>query len=138
MGSIPTHRPSCQTWTYRTNCRSCNRPIWVLQCTCDSAVLFDSLGWPWPEHDCGSSGGIGGSGLSGWAAVDILRANAVPIDPSIMQKAFTPPEIDKQKPSKTPAPEQIRAVQPKGAERVTLLAVIRDLFTETKRTRNLK
>jgi hypothetical protein len=75
--------------------------------------------------------------LSGWVAVDLLRANAVPIDPSIMQKAFPPPEINKRKSGTALTAEHIKPVQPRAMEQVTLLAVLRDLFTETKRTKSL-
>jgi hypothetical protein len=135
MGSIPTHGPCCQTWHYSTKCWHCGKAIYVLQCTCGSAVLFESLGWPWPEHECR---GIGGSGLSGWIAVDILRANAVPIDSGIMQKAFPPPELQNRKPNRPLPSEQTKAVLPTAGKRVTLLGVVRDMFTTTKRTKHLE
>jgi hypothetical protein len=127
--SVPTHRASCQTWAYRTKCWHCGKTICVVQCTCGSAVLFESLGWPWPEHCCR---GIGGSGLSGWLAVDVLRANGVAIERTVMRKVFPPAEI--KKPCEAPPVENMKAVQPTAGEQVTLLAVVRDLFTETKRT----
>ena len=58
-----------------------------------------------------------------------------------MEKAFPPPEINeinKGASDKLPAPEQIKAVEPKANEQATLLAVVRDLFPETKRTKSLK
>jgi hypothetical protein len=73
--------------------------------------------------------------LSVWVAVDVLRANAVPIDPSILRKAFPTSEA---KPPQGPPSEQIKAIYPEAGKHVTLLAVIRDLFKTTKRTERLK
>lgn len=50
--SIPWHGPFCKTWSYRTSCRYCRQTIFVMQCTCGSAVLFEHLGQPWPKHVC--------------------------------------------------------------------------------------
>ena len=51
-GYVPTHGPDCETQTYRTRCSSCRKTIFFFSCSCQSAVFFDSLGHPWPEHDC--------------------------------------------------------------------------------------
>lgn len=131
MGSIPTHGPCCQTWAYGTKCWHCGKAINVVRCTCGSAVLFESLGWPWPEHNCR---GIGGTELRGWVTVDVLRANGVAIERTVMQKVFPPGETKRQKSSKALPCENMKAVQASAGEQVTLLAVVRDLFTETKRT----
>ncbi len=130
---MPTHGPSCQTWLYSTACWHCGAPIHVLQCTCGSVVLLNRPQPPWPEHTC--SGGIGGSGLSGWAAVDVLRANGVPIVASILDKVF-PPSATKRT-SKLAATEETKAIKPVGGEQRSLLAMVRDLMTETKRTERL-
>jgi hypothetical protein len=131
---VPTHGPSCQTLIYPTDCWYCARPIHVLQCTCGSAVLLDQPKPPWPEHDC-SSGGIGGSGLSGWAAVDVLRANGIPIDANIMAKVF-PAKSRSGKAGASP-PESMAAVQPQAGAKVDLVAVVRELLTDTKKTDRL-
>ncbi len=132
--SIPTHRADCQTWTFATNCRDCGRHIYVLQCTCGSAVLLDERQPPWPKHECVS--GIGGSGYSGWEAVDILRAHGVPIVPSILDKVF--PKTAAKKQTLKSVLEDIRAVKPKGRARHSLLAVLRELHTQTNRTVSMK
>ena len=122
--SIPTHGPFCQTWVYSTRCWDCQQDIHVLQCTCGSAVLFDALGASWPKHACvgrGGAGGIGGSGLSGWAAVNTLRAQGVPISPDVRQKIFP---IERQNVHK-------------NSERRSTLAVVRELCSSTKRTANV-
>jgi hypothetical protein len=55
-----------------------------------------------------------------------------------MQKAF-PSTATGRRAAATPSPELIKAVQPRVAgEQITLLAVIRELFTDTKRTERLK
>jgi hypothetical protein len=106
-----------------------------MQCTCGSAVLFDKPRPPWPEHDCRTSGSLGGSGLSGWAAVDVLRAHGVPIDAGIRAKVFA------KKPSTTRAAatavDETKAIEPASGQKVGLLAVVRDLLTDTKRTSRL-
>jgi hypothetical protein len=132
---VPTHRASCQTVIYPTNCWDCASPIHVLQCTCGSAVLLDKPAPPWPEHDCGS-GGIGGSGLKGWEAVDVLRANGVTISADILDKIFPVAERSSKNP-KSPPPESIIAVQPIAGANLTFLAVVRELLTDTKRTAEL-
>ena len=47
---VPSHRPSCRTMTWRTNCPDCHRRVWFFACTCGSRVFFDALGEPWPLH----------------------------------------------------------------------------------------
>jgi hypothetical protein len=107
-----------------------------LQCTCGSAVLFDKPKPPWAEHDC-SSGGIGGIGLSGWAAVDVLRANGVPIDANIMAKVF-PPKLRSGKAGASPPPESMAAMEPEAGKKIDLVAIVRGLLTDTKKTDRLK
>jgi hypothetical protein len=131
--SVPTHRASCQTWMYPTQCWYCRAPIHVLQCTCGSAVLFDYPRPPWQEHDC--SGGIGGSGFSGWAAVDVLRSRGIPITRSVLNKVF--PRTATGKATAAFASEEIGAVKPKAGICVSLLAVLRDVRADTTRIRRV-
>ena len=51
-GYVPTHGPECATRTYKTRCSECGKPVFFFSCSCQSAVFFDNLGHPWPEHDC--------------------------------------------------------------------------------------
>jgi hypothetical protein len=133
--AVPTHGPSCQTRIYPTDCWYCGAKIHVLQCTCDSVILFDKKGWPWPKHDCADHKGIGGSGLSGWTAIDVLRANGVTISSDILAKIF--PSRAKQKRDATPL--DIKAVRPTSTEKkISLLAVVRDLYSGTKKTAGLE
>ncbi len=94
-------------------------------------MLFDRPEPPWPEHDC--SGGIGGSGFSGSEAIDVLRANGLPIAAGIWGKVFPPSATREQTPRSTP-PEIMRAVEPVGGERRPLLALVRELLTKTNLT----
>jgi hypothetical protein len=132
--SVPTHRASCQTWIYPTGCWYCGADIYVLQCTCGSAVLLDMNRPPWDEHDCSATGTLGRSGLKGWAAVDVLRSNGVPINADIMAKVFPRPEG-----KKATAPEAVsmKAVKPKTGQKIGILAVVRNLLTTTKKIAGL-
>lgn len=65
--SNPTHSSSCRSWTYPVSCRACSNEVFVHQCTCGSAVLFDELGPPWPRHDCFTK------------AVNALKAKVLPV-----------------------------------------------------------
>jgi hypothetical protein len=133
--SVPTHRASCQTWIYPTGCWYCGAPIHVLQCTCGSAVLLDMNHPPWEEHDCSATGTLGRSGLKGWAAVDVLRSAGVPISADIMSKVFPGAEGGK-KPA-APSPPAMTAVKPKAGQKVTVLALVGNLLTSTKKTDEL-
>ena len=129
--SIPNHRASCQTWIYPTNCWGCGARIYVLECTCGSAVLFDEPRPPWDEHDCSETGTIGRSGLKGWHAADVLRANGVAIEPKIMAMLF-PPASPKKKIA--PSIDPIKKMEPKRGKSFHLLAVLREISEQTKRT----
>ena len=47
-----THGYWCNTKTFPLNCKFCNSRIFFFECDHESRVLFDSLGPPWPLHDC--------------------------------------------------------------------------------------
>ena len=49
---IPTHRDSCLTKAFPTNCPDCAEEVWYFSCNCGSKVYFTHLGWPWDEHKC--------------------------------------------------------------------------------------
>ncbi len=46
------HGVWCNTRTFPARCRYCQQSVFYFHCDCDSKVFFDSLGWPWPIHDC--------------------------------------------------------------------------------------
>ena len=52
--SEPRHGLDCRTRTFPAKCSDCSDDVFF-SCTCGSCVLFDELGWPWAEHDCGFS-----------------------------------------------------------------------------------
>lgn len=132
--AIPTHGPSCRTWSYQTACWDCGEAIHVLQCTCGSVVLLQAMGWPWPQHECRShspaSGGLGGSGLSGWMAVNKLRRLGIPITEAVMEKIF-PEDSPASRDART---DDTRKVEPLGHGAKDLLAVLRELKRTTRRT----
>jgi len=92
------------------------------------------MGWPWPQHDCRShssaSGGIGGSGLSGWMAVHKLRRLGIPITEAVMEKIF-PEDSPASQDART---DDTRKVDPLGHGTKDLLAVLRELQERTRRT----
>ena len=133
--SVPTHRASCQTWIYPTDCWYCGAAIHILQCTCGSAVLLDMNHPPWDDHDCSATGTLGRSGLKGWAAVDVLRSNGVPINAEIMSKIFPGADASKKKPA--PPAASMKAVKPKADQKIGVLALVRDLLTSTKKIAEL-
>lgn len=50
--AIPTHDYTCITKAFATECPDCKERVFYFSCSCGSKVFFDSLGAPWPEHDC--------------------------------------------------------------------------------------
>jgi hypothetical protein len=77
---------------------------------------------------------IGRSGLKGWIAADILRANGVNISPKIMGMLF-PSSSTKRKVAPQPLP--IKKIGPKSGQSLNLLAVVREISRGTKRTAEL-
>ena len=127
--SVPTRGPFCQTLIYDTLCWYCQQDIWILQCTCGSVVLLEAPGAPWPKHACagrGGAGGLSGSGLSGWASVNALQAQGVPISPDIGPSA-------RQNVHNTEPEAAIKQIRPKNGERRSALAVVRGLYLSTRR-----
>ena len=136
--AIPTHGPTCRTWSYQTACWDCREAIHVLQCTCGSVVLLEAMGWPWPQHECSSrgsaSGGLGGSGLSGWMAVNKLRRLGIPITEAVMEKIF-PEDSPASRDART---DDTRKVEPLGHGTKDFLAVLRELQERTRRTAEIE
>ncbi len=50
--AIPTHRDSCITKAFPTNCPDCKEDVWFFKCNCGSKIYFQDLGWPWEQHVC--------------------------------------------------------------------------------------
>ena len=74
--------------------------------------------------------------MSGWAAVDVLRANGIPIDANIMAKVF-PAKLRSGKVGASPPPESMTAIQPKAGKKINFVAIVRELLTDTKKTDRL-
>ena len=64
------------------------------------------------------------------AAVDVLRAHGVLIDAGIMAKVFAKKPSTKR--AASTAVDETRAIEPTSGQKVGLLAVVRDLLTDTK------
>lgn len=47
-----THGYWCNSKTYPTRCKFCGEKVFYFTCDHGSKVFFDSLGVPWPLHDC--------------------------------------------------------------------------------------
>lgn len=52
MEQEPAHGWWCNSRTYPTRCPYCKEKVFFFSCDHGSRVFFDSLGWPWPIHDC--------------------------------------------------------------------------------------
>ncbi len=48
----PKHGPWCNSKTIRMECKYCDKLIFYQTCDCNSKVFYDSLGPPWPKHNC--------------------------------------------------------------------------------------
>ena len=139
---VPNHGPFCTTWMYETSCWHCHHPIFILQCSCGSAVLFDERGPPWPRHNCsGFAGhtslgskhgdGIGGSGMSGWTAIDQLRSSGMPVTPEIMKGVFGEPvEITGNK----PVNPDIEAIPPESGQSRDVIVSMMEFHKDTSST----
>lgn len=49
---VPTHSPSCTSRAIKLECWNCGEEVFYFFCSCGTKVFFDSLGSPWPIHDC--------------------------------------------------------------------------------------
>lgn len=48
-----SHGPWCNARTRPTRCPHCGARVFYFACDCGCKVFFDSLGCPWPVHECG-------------------------------------------------------------------------------------
>ena len=119
---VPRHGPFCRSWTYPTSCWHCHQDIFVLQCSCGSAVLFDSLGWPWPEHNCTVKHG-------GWTSVGAL--------PELVDEVKGEPSDLADEPT-SPNKHDTRRIDSEHGESRSLLAVVRELHPRTNRIKDIE
>ena len=73
---------------------------------------------------------LAGSGLSGWAAVEALRAQGVPVTSDVIQKIFLGGRHSDRKPISEAA---INRIEPGDRTQRSVLAVARELHSKTKR-----
>lgn len=55
MWGTAVHGTWCGTRTWPTACQRCGADVFFFSCNCGSKVFFESLGDPWPVHDCDAS-----------------------------------------------------------------------------------
>ena len=60
----PSHGSDCVPRCWWTSCTSCQQRIYIFTCNHGSGVAFDIQGWPWTEHECGSSSSNAGTPLN--------------------------------------------------------------------------
>lgn len=127
--SIPTHGSDCHTTTYPSACRSCGKHIFILQCTCGSAVLLNSLGWPWPHHQC-----LDPNLPRGWRAIQKLRDMGIPIDHRVIKYAYDP----KSPTSLNTPPPTLTKVKSESGKKLELITLLRECHSNTKHTQKLQ
>jgi hypothetical protein len=66
----------------------------------------------------------------------VLRANGIPIDANIMAKVF-PAKLRSGKAGASPPTESMAAMQPEAGKKIDLVAIARELLTDTKKTDRL-
>ena len=126
---VPSHNPNCRTRMYKTKCWDCGALIFVFECNCGSAVLFNNNQPPFDRHTC--SGGIGDSGFSGWNAIDVLRNEGMPITPDVLEIVFGSLPKENQKSTVYKDSEAI-SVSPQHS--LEIIANIEDFHRKTKET----
>lgn len=116
-----THGWWCNTVTYPTKCRGCGEPVFYFSCDCGSAVFFDALGEPWPEHDCETSWT---RNLTRWT--DDSGAINVQLSPGVTVRrpplGTIDPGVAKRDNRRKTEPDPIKRVEPSG-QRVEATAV---------------
>lgn len=98
-----------------------------LQCTGRSVVQFDALAPNWGKHDSQSNaGGVGGSGLSGWRAIDALCVLGVGVMDNLLDVAF--PGATQGPNRNLEQPPDSRRMGPSGAKGVSFVGVMREYW----------
>ena len=123
---IPGHGPFCKTRSYPRKCKYCGQKIFFVSCTCGSAMLFDRLGWPWPEHWCV------GRGASGRSGVGVRPRRRTPISREVVTKRQ---RREAEGHRGVPLGTMARSVAPQRGSRRSLVAHVRAVRTDTALTR---
>ena len=130
--SVPTHDPWCQTSTFPTFCRVCGQQIFILSCTCGSSVIFDRLGWPWPQHVCVGRDAARGPASSGIVGhVDTFGDKLTPASHSLVHEVSNADRARGGHPIGKPPIEKVR---PSNCQ-IERVLMVRDVFEETKQTK---
>lgn len=120
-----THGRWCNAVTYPTKCPSCSEQVFFFRCDCNSAVFFDTLGAPWPEHDCETSWT---RNLTRWK--DSSGAINVELTPGVTVRRPPKGGIDAGVARKGERwrrrPDPIKAIEPDGETELTIFGVLRE------------
>ena len=124
-----THGWWCNSVAYPTKCLGCSEPVFFFRCDCGSAVFFDALGEPWPEHDCETSWT---RNLTRWK--DSSGAINVELTPGVTVRRPPKGRIDASVASKgerrSRQPDPIKAIEPDGEAECTIFGVLREKRVE--------
>ena len=121
-----THGPWCGAVTWKTQCPrlNCRADVYFFKCNCGSRVFFDSLGDPWPIHDCDLSWGRGlererdeSGGVTVQIAPGVTAYRSGSISPDVVTRT-------KRRDSK---PDPIVSVRPDDAGPTNVMGIVREL-----------
>ena len=123
-----THGPWCGAVTWPTKCPhpDCRADVYFFKCNCGCKVFFDSLGTPWPIHDCDSSWGRSlkrqrdeSGGVTVQIAPGVTAYRSGSISPAVVTRT-------KQRGSK---PDPIVSVRPDDSGPTKIMGIVRELRT---------
>ena len=120
-----THGWWCNSVTYPTKCPSCGDRVFFFRCDHGSAVFFDVLGEPWPEHDCETSWT---RNLTRWK--DSSGAINVELTPGVTVRR--PPEggidagVARKGKHRSQRPDPIKAIEPDSEAKCAIFGVLRE------------
>ena len=132
-----THGPWCGAVTWKTKCPrpGCRADVYFFRCNCGSKVFFDSLGAPWPIHDCDLSWGQGldrQRNESGGATVQIAPGVTAYRSGSIS------PDVVTRTKRRDSTPDPIVSVRPDCAGSTKIMGIVRELRTTVDVMQSLK
>lgn len=126
---LATHGEWCGAVTWPTKCPGCSDPVFFFRCNCGCKVFFDSLGSPWPLHECETSWTrnlIRTRSPNGTISVQLAEGvSATRAPDSFSVDAHTVSAGNRLHKSRTPDP--IISVPPDGAQKkVTIVGILRE------------
>ncbi len=127
----------CNSITYPTKCPGCGEPVFFFRCDHGSAVFFDALGEPWPEHDCETSWT---RNLTRWQ--DSSGAINVELRPGVTVRRPPKGGIDagvaRKGERRTRQADPIKAIEPDGEAKRAIVGVLREKRVDVDVTAALK